>query len=115
MRECPSKSLAKTLGISLKLFGRVPMAEFGLNVKHDSGGKRIEVQCKHQNGLIYVVPSEASWVCSEELLHAHAMAGFFQQLVALDDPRVKEIMQRWGLYFRERPLADEDGSEGDEA
>ena len=81
------------------------MADFGLNVKHDSGGKRLEIQCAHQNGLLYVVPSEASWVCSDELLHVHALAGFFKQIAALDDVRVKEIMQRWGLYFRERPLA----------
>lgn len=84
------------------------MAEFGLTVKHDSGGKRVEMQCAHQNGLLYVVPSEASWVCSEELLHAHALAGFFKQLAELDNPQVKDIMQRWGLYFRERPLASQD-------
>ena len=80
------------------------MAEFGLNVRHGTGSKRIEIQCKHQNGLLYVVPSEASWVCSEDLLHAHALAGFFKQLAELNDSRVKEIMRRWGLYFRERPL-----------
>ena len=84
------------------------MADFGLNVKHDSGCKRIEIECKHQNGLLYVVPSEASWVCSEELLHVHALAGFFKQLTELKDHRVKEVMQRWGLYFRERPLASQD-------
>ena len=84
------------------------MAEFGLTVKHDSGGKRVEIQCAHQNGLLYVVPGEASWVCSEELLHAHAIAGFFKQLAELDNPQVKDIMQRWGLYFRERPLASQD-------
>ena len=84
------------------------MVEFGLTVKHDSGGKRVEMQCAHQNGLLYVVPSEASWVCSEELLHAHALAGFFKQLAELDNPQVKDIMQRWGLYFRERPLAPQD-------
>ena len=84
------------------------MTEFGLTVKHDSGGKRVEMQCAHQNGLLYVVPSEASWVCSEELLHAHAIAGFFKQLAELDNPQVKDIMQRWGLYFRERPLASQD-------
>ena len=83
------------------------MAEFGLTVKHDSGGKRVEIQCAHQNGLLYVVPSEASWVCSEELLHAHAIAGFFRQLIELDNPQVKDLMQRWGLYFRERPLASQ--------
>ena len=91
------------------------MGEFGLTVKHDSGGKRIEVQCKHQNGLIYVVPGEASWVCSPELLHVHALAGFFSQLVGLNDQRVKDAMQRWGIYYRERPLAEENGdSQGEE-
>ena len=81
------------------------MVEFGLKVKDDSGGKRIELQCKHRNGLLYVVPSEASWVCSQDVLHAHALAGFFKELADLDEGRVKDIMQRWGLYFRERPLA----------
>ncbi len=88
------------------------MSEMGLTVKHDSGSKRIEVQCKHQNGLLYVVPSEASWVCTEELLHAHSLAGFFKQLSSLNDPKVKELMQRWGIYFRERPLAEEDADGG---
>lgn len=92
------------------------MPDYGLNVKHDTGGKRLEIQCAHQNGLLYVVPSEASWVCSEDLLHAHAMAGFFRQLTELNDQRVEELMQRWGLYFRERPLAiDDHGEEVDEA
>ena len=84
------------------------MADFGLKVKHDTVGKRLEIQCAHQNGLLYVVPSEASWVCSDELLHVHALAGFLTQLSTLNDVRVKEIMQRWGLYFRERPLAAQD-------
>ena len=81
------------------------MSAFGLAVKGGSGSKRLELECEHQSGLLYVVPSEASWVCSEELLHVHALAGFFNQLATLNDPRVKEVMQRWGLYFRERPLA----------
>ena len=84
------------------------MSEFGLIVKHDSGGKRIEMQCTHQNGLLYAVPAESSWVCSEELLHAHALAGFFKELTELDDPRVKEAMRRWGLYFRTRPLEEQE-------
>ena len=84
------------------------MAEFGITVKHDTGGKRIEMQCEHQNGLVYVVPSEASWVCSEELLHAHALAGFFRQLSELQSPEIDDAMRRWGIYYRERPLADPD-------
>ena len=88
------------------------MPDYGLKVKQDTGGKRLEIQCAHQNGLLYVVPSEASWVCSEELLHVHAMAGFFRQLAELDDQRVHELMQRWGLYFRPRPLETEEEGEG---
>ena len=88
------------------------MPDYGLKVKQDTGGKRLEIQCAHQNGLLYVVPSEASWVCSEELLHVHAMAGFFRQLAELNDQRVHELMQRWGLYFRPRPLETEEEEEG---
>ncbi|HJO83833.1 MAG: hypothetical protein QGG34_13605 [SAR202 cluster bacterium] len=87
------------------------MTTGGITVKQDSGGKRVELQCEHQNGLLYVVPTERSWVCSEELMHAHSLAGFLSDLVDLDDGRVHEIMQRWGLYYRRRPrdsVADED-------
>ena len=80
----------------------------GVAIKLGEGGSRVELQCQHQNGLLYVVPSEASWVCSDELLHVHALAGFLKQLVQLDDPQVNEAMQRWGLYFRERPLSTRD-------
>jgi len=84
------------------------MAEYGLRVKNDSGGKRIEIECKHQNGLLYVVPSEANWVCTENLLHVHALAGFLKQLSELKDQRVTEVMRRWGIYYRPRPLSNEE-------
>ena len=81
---------------------------YGLTVKHDQGGKRLELQCPHESGLLYVVPGEGSWVCSEEHLHAHALAGFFKELVSLDDQGVKDLMQRWGLYYREVALEGAD-------
>ncbi len=81
------------------------MSDFGLKIKTDRGGKRVEIECEHQNGLLYVVPAESSWVCSEELMHAHAMAGFLRELVDMDDDRVHSLMQKWGLYYRPRPLA----------
>ena len=79
-----------------------------LEVKHDSGGKRLGMECPHQKGILYVVPSEASWVCSDESLHIHALAGFFKDLVELNDGRVKESMQRWGIYYRVQPQSAED-------
>ena len=84
---------------------------YGVTIKDGQGGKRIEMECTHQNGLLYIVPSEASWVCSQEHLDAHALAGFFGDLVGLQDGRIKELMQRWGLYFRERPLSSSQGEE----
>ena len=84
------------------------MTDFGLVVEGETGSKRVHLRCEHQSGLLYVVPSEGSWVCSDELLHVHALAGFLKQLAELDDVRVKEAMQRWGLYYRERPLAAKD-------
>ncbi|MFQ5860689.1 MAG: hypothetical protein ACE5IG_03955 [Dehalococcoidia bacterium] len=76
----------------------------GLTIKQGEGLTRLELKCLHQNGLLYVVPAEGSWVCAPEHLHAHALAGFFKELAAQGDPRTKELMQRWGLSFRERPL-----------
>ena len=90
------------------------MSGYGLAVKGETGSKRLELECEHQSGLLYVVPGKANWVCSDELLHVHALAGFFGELVGLDSPAVKEAMQRWGLYYRARPLAPKgpDGKEG---
>lgn len=78
------------------------MSDYGLTVKHDTGGKRIKLECEHQDVLLYVVPSEGNWVCSEDLLHVHALAGFMKQLAQIDDVIIKELMQKWGLYLRER-------------
>lgn len=81
--------------------------QYGLNVKDDRSGKRLEFQCPHQNGLLYVIPSKASWVCSEDNIHAHAIAGFFGDLSSLDYPKIEELMQKWGLYFRKRSLEED--------
>ena len=77
---------------------------YGITVKQDTGGSRVEVQCKHQSGLLYVVPAEASWVCSAELVHAHALAGMMKELSQLQGRGVQQIMQKWGVYYRELPL-----------
>ncbi len=79
---------------------------YGIAVKQDTGGSRVEIECMHQSGLVYIVPAEASWVCSAELVHAHALAGFFKDLAALESPAVRQMMQKWGVYYRERPLTE---------
>ena len=83
------------------------MTESGLTIKHGEDLTRIQVTCPHQSGLIYVVPAERSWVCSSDQVPGHALAGFFRELVALRDPKVEQLMQSWGIYYRQLPLGEE--------
>ena len=83
------------------------MAEHGLTINPGAEMTRIQATCPHQSGLLYVVPAERSWVCSPEQVPAHALAGFFRELLALRDPRVAELMQQWGIYYRQLPLETE--------
>ena len=83
------------------------MTQVGLTIRPGDDMTRIQVTCPHQSGLIYVVPAERSWVCSPDQLPSHALAGFFRELAELNDPRVKELMQSWGVYYRQLPLEAE--------
>ena len=84
----------------------------GLTVKISTDMGRVQATCPHQSGLIYAVPGDRSWVCTDELRPAHAIAGFFRELIALKDPRVESLMQQWGLYYRSLPL-DADANAGE--
>ena len=75
----------------------------GLQITPGEEMTRIRVTCEHQQGLIYVVPAERSWVCNSETLPAHALAGFFRELVALQRPEVDNLMRQWGIYYRQLP------------
>ena len=83
------------------------MAENGLTINAGADMTRIQATCPHQSGLLYVVPAERSWVCSKEQVPAHALAGFFRELTALRDTRVADLMQQWGIYYRQLPLETE--------
>jgi hypothetical protein len=56
------------------------MSQPGITLSQGAEGSRLEIECPHQSGVLYTVPGEASWVCSKELLHAHALAGFMREL-----------------------------------
>ena len=85
------------------------MAGAGLTITTGKEMARIQASCDHQSGLIYVVPAERSWVCAAGYLPAHALAGFFRELVALQHPGVKELMREWGIYYRELPREGDQG------
>ena len=88
------------------------MNDNGLTVSPGEDMTRIQVTCPHQSGMLYVVPAERSWVCSSEQVPSHALAGFFRELLELRDARVAELMQQWGIYYRQLPLDSPGGSEG---
>ena len=79
----------------------------GLDIIPGNDMTRIRAACEHQRGLIYVVPAERSWVCDKEYLPAHALAGFFRELTALESKEVEGLMQQWGIYFRQLPTEQE--------
>jgi hypothetical protein len=79
------------------------MGDTGLTITTGSDMTRIQVSCEHQNGMIYVVPGERSWVCTSERLPAHALAGFFRALAALELPSVQDLMSQWGIFYRDMP------------
>ena len=83
------------------------MANNGLTIKSGQDIPRMQISCEHQSGLLYMVPGEKSWVCTQEMMPAHALAGFLGDLMDLEDPRIKAMMQRWGIYFRRLPLDTE--------
>ena len=72
----------------------------GINNKPTSSGHNIEIMCPHKQGLLYIVPSENNWVCSKDTIHAHAIAGFFNDINQLNDPRIEALTQKWGIYYR---------------
>ena len=83
----------------------------GLTITPGEDMTRIHVACEHQQGLIYVVPAERSWVCDSEYLPAHALAGFFRELVGLRSTEVQQLMKEWGVYYRQTPRTIEQTSD----
>jgi hypothetical protein len=79
------------------------MVDNGLTITPGEDMTRINASCEHHNGLIYIVPAERSWVCDSQRLPAHALAGFFNSLVGLQQPAVQQLMQQWGISFRQLP------------
>lgn len=81
----------------------------GITAQPTRGQTRIELECQHQHSLVYVVDgAEGNWVCSTGHRPAHSLSGFFRELTELQDARIKELMNRWGLYVRPLPIREEE-------
>jgi len=79
----------------------------GITLAIEKGMSRIGLECEHKKSIIYVVPAEMSWVCGNKTIPAHALAGFFNELLMENHSWVRDLMQKWGIYFRQLPLEDE--------
>ena len=91
------------------------MEDHGLEIRSGEGLSRVHMGCSHQKGLLYVVPAERSWVCSQQMMPAHALAGFLGELTELQQPAVQMLMNRWGISYRRMPLDSEEVLDSEEA
>ncbi|HJM53740.1 MAG TPA: hypothetical protein QGI07_06930 [Dehalococcoidia bacterium] len=91
----------------------VGLVHGGFTLKTGKGSASMAMECPHQNGLLYMVPGDRSWVCEDDVRPAHVLAGFFKEISGLDDARIREAMNRWGLYYRPRSLSDGDAGTED--
>ena len=78
--------------------------EFETDIHFGKAGNRITLSCEHHNATMYVVSAESNWVCNKNSIHTHSIAGFFKDLIELDNKSVEHLMQKWGIYYRETPL-----------
>ena len=84
---------------------KAALTDGGFALKSGPVSASLAMECPHQNGLLYVVPGDRSWVCEDEVRPAHALAGFFSEITSLNDTRILETMNRLGLSYRPRSLA----------
>jgi hypothetical protein len=90
----------------------IAMKGGGFTLKAGQGSASMEMECPHQNGLLYMVPGDRSWVCEDDVRPAHVLAGFFKEIAEMDDARIREAMNRWGLYYRPRALKIQTSQDG---
>ena len=83
------------------------MNECAFSIKHGDQSKRFQLKCDHRGGTLYIIPSEASWVCDESSFHAHALEGFFNDLLKITDPKIEDLFNKWGLFYRSEKFETE--------
>ena len=52
---------------------KIALTDGGFALKSGPGSASLAMECPHQNGLLYVVPGDRSWVCEDEVRPAHAL------------------------------------------
>ena len=75
-----------------------------LKINRNESQVRIELKCDHKSGILYIVPSDSSWVCKDQKLESHSISGFFSDLVKNGDEKTMDLMQKWGMYYMNNPI-----------
>ena len=81
-----------------------------LKINRSESQVRIELKCDHKSGILYIVPSDSSWVCKDQNLGSHSISGFFSDIIENGDKKTIDLMQKWGVYYRNNPFMDSDES-----
>tara|TARA_Y100001960_G_C14561457_1_gene771015 strand:+ start:694 stop:948 length:255 start_codon:yes stop_codon:yes gene_type:complete len=76
------------------------MNESSFSIEHGDQSKKFKLKCDHRGGILYIIPSEASWVCDDTSFHAHAIEGFFSDLLKISDPQIENLFNKWGMFYR---------------
>ena len=86
-----------------------PMSEIkGLTIKNQEDLTSIEASSSNQHGLIYITHgAPKNWVAKPEEMISHTLAGFFKALNLIDDSRIKDLFNDYGLVYRELEIDHE--------
>ena len=80
----------------------------GLTIKNQEDLTSIEASSSNQHGLIYITHgAPKNWVAKPEEMISHTLAGVFKALNLIDDSRIKDLFNDYGLVYRELEIDHE--------
>ena len=64
----------------------------------------LDLETNHLSGKLYFVKTDQNWVAEDESIYIHSLIGFFSDFNKLNNSESKNLMQKWGMYFRTKEL-----------
>tara|TARA_Y100000994_G_C15693667_1_gene442530 strand:+ start:1226 stop:1480 length:255 start_codon:yes stop_codon:yes gene_type:complete len=64
----------------------------------------LDLETNHLSGKLYFVKTDQNWVAEDDSIYIHSLIGFFSDFNKLNDYESKNLMQKWGIYFRTKDL-----------
>jgi|TARA_B110000263_G_C15277924_1_gene496762 hypothetical protein len=80
----------------------------GLTIKNQKDLTSIEASSSNQHGLIYITHgAPKNWVAKPDEMVSHTLAGFFKALTEIEDPKIQDLLNAYGLVYRELEISSE--------